>query len=253
MAPMTTKQLLAKLYKKYRPPSYAFLTQVRNATGYPDTIRTADAMAMGLWASRGIHLTGFELKVSRSDWLTELKKPDKAEEIAKYCHFWYIVVPDPAIVNLDELPHNWGLMAASGPQRSIKIIKEAPKLDTSPISYEFLASVFRNCTKGLIPEETIADKIQTAWQQGKDQANNQHKYQMDDHAKLVEQIEKFEDASGIRIDRYSNMESIGAAVKAVLTGADKDIENRLRQLSNSATYIATTIQQELKKAGVSDP
>ena len=55
---MTTPELLAKLAKKYSSPGFAFLSQVRNQTGYSNTrdpIRTADAIALGLWKSRGFH------------------------------------------------------------------------------------------------------------------------------------------------------------------------------------------------------
>ena len=44
-----------------------------------------------VWPSRGLYLHGFEIKVHRNDWLRELKNPAKAEEIAGYCHFWWVV------------------------------------------------------------------------------------------------------------------------------------------------------------------
>ena len=92
---MKTNELLLKLSNKFPSPQYAFLSQVRNQTGYgnlSDGIRTADAMALGLWPSRGNYLHGFELKVSRSDWLNELKDPAKAEAIAKYCDMFSLVI-----------------------------------------------------------------------------------------------------------------------------------------------------------------
>jgi hypothetical protein len=39
----------------------------------------ADAIARHLWPSQGLELIGFELKVSRSDWLREIKDPYKCE------------------------------------------------------------------------------------------------------------------------------------------------------------------------------
>lgn len=61
--------------------------------------RRADAVAMNLWPSRGNVLRGYEFKVSRADWRSELKNPAKAEPIAQYCDHWYLVTPPNIISN----------------------------------------------------------------------------------------------------------------------------------------------------------
>ena len=48
------------LKTRYNSPEYCLLPQVRNSTGYSSKVRTADAIAMSLWPSRGLTLTGFE-------------------------------------------------------------------------------------------------------------------------------------------------------------------------------------------------
>ena len=83
-------ELADRLAKKYAAPQYAFLEQVRNGTG-GFANRSADAMALSLWPSRGLMLDGFEIKGYRTDWLRELKNPAKAEELAVYCNRWWIV------------------------------------------------------------------------------------------------------------------------------------------------------------------
>ena len=65
----TQDELIEKLSRKYRPPEWAFLVQVKNGVGWTRKDRTADALAMSLWPSRGLELHGFELKSRRSDWL----------------------------------------------------------------------------------------------------------------------------------------------------------------------------------------
>src|SRR5688572_18266988 len=81
------------LAKRFAPSAYAFLPQLRNGTGFGRT-RTADAVAMSLWPSRGIYLHGFEIKVGRGDWLSELRQPEKAEEIARFCKYWSLVAAE---------------------------------------------------------------------------------------------------------------------------------------------------------------
>lgn len=96
----------------------------RNGTGFygwsdddPGNVgplRTADFVALDLWPSKGYQVIGHEVKVSRSDWLTELRDPDKAEAWKQYCHRWYLVVPDAGLVRPGELPEGWGLLALRG-------------------------------------------------------------------------------------------------------------------------------------------
>ena len=78
--------LLSILAKKYAPPYWAFIREFRNATGFSAT-RSADALAFGMYRSRGQAIIGFEVKTVRSDWLRELKNPEKAEPIAQFCDY----------------------------------------------------------------------------------------------------------------------------------------------------------------------
>ena len=71
---------------------WAFMAQVRNAAGFNAT-RTLDALALHLWPSRGLVLHGFEIKVSRSDWLREVKDPAKAEDACRLVEYFWIVAP----------------------------------------------------------------------------------------------------------------------------------------------------------------
>jgi hypothetical protein len=45
----------------YSQPEHVLIPQVRNGTGFTST-RTADAIAMVVWPSRGFALTGIEIK-----------------------------------------------------------------------------------------------------------------------------------------------------------------------------------------------
>ena len=80
------------LREKYKAPEYAYLTEVRNATGYSRRDTYADGIAMSLWPSRGLEVMGFEIKVSRSDLLQELRALNKSAPIQKYCDRWHLVL-----------------------------------------------------------------------------------------------------------------------------------------------------------------
>jgi hypothetical protein len=64
----------------------------------------------------GYPVHGHEVKVSRSDWLIELKSPDKADAFGRYCDYRWLVVPDQAIVHDGELPAGWGLLVVRSGQ-----------------------------------------------------------------------------------------------------------------------------------------
>ena len=69
-------------------PDGAFLRlpQVRNGTGFQRSTRTADALIVSCWPSRGLWFAGVEIKVSLSDWKRELCKPEKSASIQKWCN-----------------------------------------------------------------------------------------------------------------------------------------------------------------------
>lgn len=86
-------------------------------------------------------LIGFEIKVSRSDLLTELRNPGKAEHWKQHCHRWYLVVPDKQIVGA-ALPEEWGLISTSKTGQ-LRAVRTAPKLESKPMSDQVLAQYVR--------------------------------------------------------------------------------------------------------------
>lgn len=135
---------------------YVFLENVRNETGYmPGKKRYADALAMDLWPSRGLELHGFELKVSRSDLVAELRDPEKAGAIKRYCDRWWLVIADKAILRgRVAIPEDWGILCPSKLGRSLRVYRAAPQLSPEPPSRGFLASLLSNASR--IPEQTEA-------------------------------------------------------------------------------------------------
>ena len=104
----TAAEIKALIRAKYPVREWALAFEVSNGTG-SEARRHADAVAMNLWPSRGLAIHGFEFKVYRNDWLRELQNPAKAEPVAQYCDYWWLVT-GPGIVKDGELPDTWGLM-----------------------------------------------------------------------------------------------------------------------------------------------
>jgi hypothetical protein len=105
---------------------------VRSDAGW-DSKRTADFIAFDTCNSRGegLAFTGHEVKVSRADWLSELKDPEKSAEFIKHCDYWYLVVSDASFVKDGELPERWGLMVLND-AGTLRVKKKAKRLTPIP-------------------------------------------------------------------------------------------------------------------------
>lgn len=160
---MKSVDLIHLLSKQFSPPSRAFIPEFRCGTGYTRETRV-DAIAMELWPSSkgGMEITGFELKISRSDWLRELKDPHKATPIKQFCDRWYLVVADLKVIKYaDELPEGWGLMFAE--KGELHTMIEAPKLEAKPIDKAFIGALMRRATRvdglaHLVPKQSLVFK-----------------------------------------------------------------------------------------------
>lgn len=123
---------------------YALARHVRSHAGF-EAKRTADFVAFDTWPSSGFALHGHEVKVSRSDWLHELKQPEKAAEFVPFMTYWWLVVSDAAIVREDELPDGWGLMAVRGDK--LFAVRPAPERKPLPMSQSRIAAFVRAVAK----------------------------------------------------------------------------------------------------------
>lgn len=200
------------LRKRYAEPAFVVMRQVRNKAAF-DATNTADAFAMGVWPSRGLHLHGFEIKVSRSDWLKELSQPWKADAFQPHCDYWWVVT-SPGVVQPGELPESWGHLERKGPR--LVCVKEAPKnAEPQPISRSMLAAIVKR--QGDPDKEALAKAEAKGAERGHKEAARKTNYEMDRLQHLATKVREFEDASGIKIDdTWERGEKIGRAVKAVL-------------------------------------
>jgi hypothetical protein len=142
---MTEADLTALLVQRYsfqagNGQRYVTAAQVRSHAGF-DAKRTADFIAMDLWPSQGLPFHGHEIKVSRADWLRELKDPAKADEFTPYMNFWWVAVPDAAIVRPGELTDGWGLLAVRDGR--LAVARKAARRDALPMPPSRLAALLR--------------------------------------------------------------------------------------------------------------
>ena len=233
---MSADELRARLRRKFPPDQYAMLYEVRDAAGFAAS-RSADVVMIGLWPSRGCLIEGMEIKVSRTDWLRELKKPQKAEAFVPYCDHWWIVTGDAGIVKESELPPTWGLMVASG--RGLGVVREAPKLEPKALDRTLLAAMLKRATATAIDQPEIEAAIAARVKAEKERFAADAAFARDRAQQKVEALERaikeFEERSGVEIKAYMGGR-IGDAVKAVMSGEHRQ---KLRELGRLRERVAS--------------
>jgi hypothetical protein len=227
---MTAKEVIEKLKIHYsKENGFVFLEQVAATTGY--ATRFADAIVMNVWKSR-FEIIGIEVKVSRSDWLSEIKNPAKADRIFQYCDSWYIVTPAD-LVRDGELPKGWGLLEIKN-EKVFTRTACARNIHKSLDDY-FVASIIRRCIEQATPE---ADKqaahakgFQAGHQCAIDNSTYQEKKMREELDRIQKMVREFESASGIYFQGgWASGEKIGEIVKMILHGEHFKIKGRLLNL-----------------------
>lgn len=215
----STAEVKAALFSRYSGDAWALFWEVPNGTGM-NKCRSADAIAMSLWPSRGLLLHGHEIKVSRADWLKELKQPEKAESICRFCDHWWVVAGDKSIVKDGELPPTWGLIVLNG--KGLVIKQQAPALSPQPIDRSFLAGLLRAASKTAAKDddEVIREARHRGYQEGQAEAARSDGEWRKKAGELSKAIDEFEAASGVRISQYRDNAEIGQKVKAVMLAKD---------------------------------
>lgn len=253
-SPVTAEDLRARLRRRHLGDEWAFFEEVANATGFAKS-RSADAIAVALWPSRGLEVHGFEIKASRGDWLRELKDPWKAEAIGKYCDRWWLVVADKAMVKPGELPDAWGVLAPRGDD--LAVVVEAKKNEQpTPLDRVFFAALCRAASK----EKRAAIAAATAptakallgewsrgYEDGKEAAKGSMRFDLEERDRLKGVLAAFETETGVPLAsqawREDRAKEIGAIVRAVLRAGPSvyrgHLERAARQLRSIADDIDT--------------
>lgn len=131
---MNASDMLDMLKKHYEPPASKpaggkLLAEIQA----PNSNRRADALWLPLTTAQRGQIIGHEIKVTRSDLITELRDPTKADSWLRYCNRWWLVVADPRMLDGLDVPPEWGVLAPPSNDRTrfMTVIQKAPVLHPS--------------------------------------------------------------------------------------------------------------------------
>jgi len=243
----TADEVLSALRLRYPAKEFAFLRNVGNATGGA-LHRWADVVVMNLWPSRGLEITGIEIKISRQDWLNELRRPEKAESCARHCDRWYLAVGDEEIVKPGELPKAWRLLAPRGDGLVCKL--EAPLQKRSDrLNRWFIAALLRRAQEQMPAVAAIEEARDAGFKEGREQGESNAQFRLDEKQRelqrLGEKIAAFEKASGVSIQQTWDGARVGDAVRSVLSGTYLFEQDRLKRLLVNVELIADSIKKAM--------
>lgn len=139
-----TELVYRSIRKRHLGFGWVFLTEVRTQTGGWNE-NYIDALAFALWHSLKYERVAYEVKISRSGWLKELKKPTKCKVAMDYSHRFWFALPIGIVEDRDLtlITDGCGVLEVHN-DGEIKIRKRAERREASDMPITFIASLLRN-------------------------------------------------------------------------------------------------------------
>lgn len=246
----TANAVMVHVRRYYAGSSWAVFEGVANATGGRAS-RWADALAFGLWPSRGLEIHGVEIKVSRSDLLREIADPRKAEPVAAYCDYWWIALGSEKLATPDELPPAWGMLVPISGKKGLRIAKPARKLDAKPLDRGFVAAVLRRAATQYDPERIRQQLHEEIFASVHDKAEaavaREHEREVEGLRKRIDELARSEEDLRNQlgtIASYHNPQILRRAISLISTldgwnGAHKRLESFVRLLERDEETLGT--------------
>jgi hypothetical protein len=198
---MNSSDIKNALLNKYSTPEYETFFEVSDGTG-ANVSGWLDVMAFSMYPSRGLLTIGIEVKISKSDFKSEIKNPEKAEKFARFCDYFYFATPK-GLVDKEDVPLNWGLLEVDE-NLKVKEVKRATKLTPIEMTKSFIFSLLRSANKHYRNNEA-------------ELRNEIHKNYYEDIRREIERREQD------RVSRFGNQGRINNIIKfEELTGINFD-------------------------------
>jgi hypothetical protein len=148
---VTSTTITDLLRKRHQPPEWACFDELRGGTGYglPGSEQYLDTWAINCYAGKQWRRIAYEIKISRADFLREIRDSLKRRHAFLLSNQFFFVAP-AGIISVSDLPLSCGLIEVC--ERPIGLVlKEtvsAPWRDVAPPSWCFVAALARRIQKG---------------------------------------------------------------------------------------------------------
>jgi hypothetical protein len=189
-----------------------------------------------------------------------LKQPEKADEIAQYCDFWFMATPK-GLCDPSELPMTWGLIELheSGVLRERK---KPLKLDAKLLDRSFVAALARRISQldgetiNRLAEERIRPERERINKEAESFRQERNKYPhglLQRHEALRKDVEAFETAFGFKLrDGWRGVEDLCKAAEIVRRCGIAEVLGGIIGLRNTVRVKPKEIEDALSHFGITD-
>ena len=140
---MTADEIKAILQKRHSSLlRWICVTELPTTTGIYAPLRIIDVFAMALIPSMNYERIAYEVKVSRADWLSELRNPIKRARAVALCNRFFFVLAN-GIYRKGDLPKGPCGILEITPEKKIKLVRRAKRRKVKPMPVGFIAALAR--------------------------------------------------------------------------------------------------------------
>lgn len=251
----TTPQVNQMLFNKYTEKGeHVLLFDVPNVVGV-NSSRRCDAVAIGMWQSSGRLIQGFEVKVSRGDWLKEVRDVTKADPFIEQCDRWWLVTGHQAVAKSEEIPDAWGWMTAT--KTGLRIQRPAKPLpqDKDHMRRLWAFALIRAATDRSGDSKAFEAAINKRYAELQRQSDERVEMQIrrinPEFEALRKKVEQFEAASGMKLEdwRLGNVGKLARRINEISEDGYRGFTKTLQSQLQSLKSLSESIEQALSAVG----
>lgn len=203
----------------------------------PKTNRRFDLLAIHAWQSGRREAHGFEVKVSRADWLREAADPAKSAPLMARCNRYWLVCP-PDVCAKTEVPESWGLLHVYDDQ--IRQAKPAPELSPEPWDDAMWRCMLLRCATRTTANAELSLAYENGRKDGADEAKGRENRELNqlrlENERLSARAKEFAELTGVELDRWAHDTELRAVAAVALKLVRMPRDARASHLTNLASW-----------------
>lgn len=240
MSKDTTEAIHRMLADRYAGSEWAYMVEVPDGTGMKKQ-RTADAIAIGLWAKNAGQFHGFEVKSSRSDWTRELQEPEKSRRWREVVtSFW--LVAGRGVAKLEEVPPDWGFLEVSANGDSLKIRKQPLHVERGSVPINVVGAMLRKGIDSLpvgvsAKLQDVARDMLKSYEDGRDTERTINACVIAKNKKLEAEMQRLSQLLGRHPEHITADDMLASVLKAANAGRLSNVTNVMRNAQTNVNNL----------------
>ncbi len=240
MSKDTTEAIHRMLADRYAGSEWAYMVEVPDGTGMKKQ-RTADAIAIGLWAKNAGQFHGFEVKSSRSDWTRELQEPEKSRRWREVVtSFW--LVAGRGVAKLEEVPPDWGFLEVASNGESLKIRKQPLHVERGSVPINVVGAMLRKGIDSLpvgvhAKLQDVAQEVRKSYDSGRETERTINARVIARNEKLEAEMQRLSQLLGRHPEHITADDVVASVLKAANAGRLSNVTNVMRNAQTNVNNL----------------